>query len=39
MFLHIPEHEAWPVMHKPVEWEEIKAFFKQEQKLLLQDIL
>lgn len=33
------EHEAWPVMHKPVEWEEIKAFFRQEQKLLLQDFL
>lgn len=29
------EMEAWPVMHQPVEWEDIKAFFMREQKQLL----
>jgi hypothetical protein len=33
------EHEAWPVMHKSVQWEEVKAFFRQQQKLLLDKCL
>jgi hypothetical protein len=33
------EQEAWPVMHKPVDWEEVKAFFKQQQRVLLAELL
>ena len=33
------EHKAWPVMHELVQWEEIKAFFQQQQKLLLEGCL
>lgn len=29
------EHEAWPLMHESVQWEEVKTFFRQQQKLLL----
>jgi hypothetical protein len=31
--------EPWPVMHKPVQWEEVKAFFLQQQKLLLDECI
>lgn len=31
------EQEAWPVMHMPVEWEEIKEFFRLEQAKLLRN--
>lgn len=33
------EHEAWPIMHKTVQWEEVKVFFLQQQRLLLDKYL
>lgn len=33
------EQEAWPVMHKPVQWEVIKTYFQEQQRLLLNENL
>lgn len=38
-FFDDAEREAWPVMHKAVQWEEIKDTFSQQQKLLLDECL
>lgn len=38
-FFDDAEHEPWPVMHRPVQWEEIKTFFRQQQELLLNECL
>ena len=33
------EREAWPTMRKPVKWEDVKDYFLEQQKLLLDESL